>query len=131
MLIFFILIGASKIDYQIRTPSCTQLFYAHMRAIVLLDSKSEKWPLVALYDLRGKNEYAYNLDVVNLVGVCEIKFLARIGHFSVKRVQTGNTTHIAFIYLLYRCKHEHCEFTKSMILDQKKSFGRKFFKLLK
>ena len=52
---------------------------------------------MASNDLRGENEYAYSLNVANLDRVYEIKFLAKIGHFSVKRVQTGNK-HRFYIY---------------------------------
>ena len=54
---------------------------------------------MASNDLRGKNEYAYLLNEVNLIGVCEIIFLSKISHFGVKRVQTANKqTEIALIY---------------------------------
>ena len=63
---------------------------------------------MASNDLRGKNEYAYSLNVVNLDRVCEIKFLAKIRHFSVKRVQTGDT-HRFYIYRFphYRLNSEY------------------------
>ena len=55
---------------------------------------------MASNDLRGKNEYAYLLNEVNLIGVCEIIFLSKISHFGVKRVQTANKqTEIALIYI--------------------------------
>ena len=57
-----------------------------------------KWPLVASNDLKGKNEYAYSLNVVNLDGVCKIKFLAKISHFDVKREQIGDK-HRFYIYI--------------------------------
>ena len=56
------------------------------RASALRGRKLEKWPLVASNDLRGKKEYACILNVMNVNGVCEIKLLAKIGHFGVKKV---------------------------------------------
>ena len=103
MLIFYseFIISASKIDYQIKTRvRQSALEFACARAsAVLLIRKREKWPLVASNDFRGKNEYAYSLNVVILDGVFEIKFLAKISHFHVKRVQTGDR-HRFYIYRL-------------------------------
>ena len=55
---------------------------------------------MASNDLRGKNEYAYLLNEVNLIVVYVISFLDRMGHFAVKTVQTANKqTEIALIYI--------------------------------
>ena len=62
---------------------------------------------MASNDLRGKNEYAYGLNVANLDGAYEIKFLAKIGHFDVKRVQTGDT-HCFYIVLVGYPIHLKC-----------------------
>ncbi len=71
---------------------------------------------MASNDLKGKNEYAYLLNEVNLIGVCEIIFLSNISHFGVKRVQTANKqTEITLIYIDLMNYYRFCAFTSTLI----------------
>ena len=66
----------------------------------MLGRKSEKRPLAASNDLKGKNECVHDLNELNLEGVCEVKFLAKSSHFGGVGGQTGNKqTTIALIYI--------------------------------
>ena len=104
---FRILIITSKIGCRFRYHQdafefvCARIcLRARTDQLCLVVNNQEKLPLAASNDLWGQNEYASNLNEVKLKGVYEVKFLAKISHFGVKREQTcDKQTEIALIYI--------------------------------